>query len=248
MSRIPYRVDIAGGWFDQPWVSKIVPGAVLTVSIEPTYIFPERSGMATSTRKRAVRMWGDNIPDGDREELAKMLFCYDNFPGSEYISGSQDAIGITIPGLNKLNYNGEYWPEVIETAPSSTIQFIEENCRIVPSTCKPPNLQILNNLNLSPTLLQEFSLEVDRCWDAALCLDAKRFGRQVTAAFAKQMEVVPKTIEIINDLESYQNRYYGAKLTGSGGFIFVVSPEPIDGEIHVKVRPPLKSRIVYAAF
>ena len=32
--RVPYRLDIAGGWLDQPWVSKHYHGSVLTICIE----------------------------------------------------------------------------------------------------------------------------------------------------------------------------------------------------------------------
>jgi glycerol-3-phosphate cytidylyltransferase-like family protein len=51
---MPYRIDIAGTWIDQPYVSKYYPGSAITASIEPTIEFNERSGMATSTRKKAI--------------------------------------------------------------------------------------------------------------------------------------------------------------------------------------------------
>src|SRR3989344_9310024 len=54
---IPYRIDLAGGWLDQPFVSKKFPGPVLTISIEPTLEFNLRSGMATSTRNKAMKLW-----------------------------------------------------------------------------------------------------------------------------------------------------------------------------------------------
>ena len=47
---------------DQPFVSKHYPGAVITVSIEPTIEFNERSGMASSTRRQAVELWGNRLP------------------------------------------------------------------------------------------------------------------------------------------------------------------------------------------
>ena len=31
---LPYRIDVAGGWLDQPFVSKHYPGSVITISIE----------------------------------------------------------------------------------------------------------------------------------------------------------------------------------------------------------------------
>lgn len=60
--------------------------------------------MSTSTRKKAIELWKTDLPEGDLEKIAKVLFTYDNEPGREYVSGSQDAIGIVFPGLNKLNY------------------------------------------------------------------------------------------------------------------------------------------------
>jgi cytidyltransferase-like protein len=93
LGQMPYRIDLAGGWLDQPWVSKHYPGSVITISLEPTIEFNERSGMASSTRRSAIDIWGPRLPAGDYEKLAKILFCYDNPPGTEVISGSQDAIG-----------------------------------------------------------------------------------------------------------------------------------------------------------
>ena len=44
----------------------------------------------------------------------RILFCCDNPPGSAYVSGSQDAIGIVYPGLAKAHYDGDYWPQRID--------------------------------------------------------------------------------------------------------------------------------------
>jgi cytidyltransferase-like protein len=79
---IPFRIDLAGGWLDQPFVSKYHPGPVLTVSIEPSIQFNERSGMASSTRRKAIELWRSEIPHADAEQLAKMLFSYENPPGT----------------------------------------------------------------------------------------------------------------------------------------------------------------------
>ena len=107
MEQMPYRIDLAGGWLDQPFVSKHYPGPVITISLEPTIGFNERSGMASSTRRSAIDLWGPVLPVNNSEKLARILFCYDNPPGTDEISGSQDAIGIVFPGLNKANYAGE---------------------------------------------------------------------------------------------------------------------------------------------
>ncbi|HHE71292.1 MAG TPA: cytidyltransferase, partial [Chloroflexi bacterium] len=125
IDRMPYRIDLAGGWLDQPFVSRHYPGAVITISIEPTVAFNERSGMATSTRNKALEIWGHRLPADDPEKLAKILFCYDNPPGTKEISGSQDAIGIVMPGLNRSYYEGEYWPTRIDKVRDElTLQFV----------------------------------------------------------------------------------------------------------------------------
>ena len=33
LQQIPYRIDLAGGWLDQPYVSEHYPGSVITLSI-----------------------------------------------------------------------------------------------------------------------------------------------------------------------------------------------------------------------
>ena len=83
ITKMPFRIDLAGGWLDQPFVSRHYPGSVITISIEPTLQFNDRSGMASSTRRAAIDMWGPRMPAGDYEKLAKILFCYDNPPGTE---------------------------------------------------------------------------------------------------------------------------------------------------------------------
>lgn len=55
VSHLPYRIDIAGTWIDQPYVSQYGAGWAITASIEPTVEFMERGGMSTSTRNAAKR-------------------------------------------------------------------------------------------------------------------------------------------------------------------------------------------------
>ena len=101
---IPYRIDLAGGWLDQPYVSKYHSGAVITICIEPDFEFNDRSGMATSSRNKAIELWQTDIPEGNREKLARTLFCFENPPGTKYVSGSQDSLGIIMPGLNRFYF------------------------------------------------------------------------------------------------------------------------------------------------
>ncbi|MGB1287192.1 MAG: adenylyltransferase/cytidyltransferase family protein, partial [Aggregatilineales bacterium] len=148
---MPYRIDLAGGWLDQPFVSKLHPGSVITVSIEPTINFNERSGMATSTRNAAIELWGARLPVGDPQKLAQILFRYDNPPGSEMISGSQDSIGIVVPGVVKSHYAGEYWHAGIDIIRDEmTYQFIENALYLVPLDPRTASYNPLDNTNITP--------------------------------------------------------------------------------------------------
>ena len=48
---LPYRLCLAGGWMDQPFINTYEPGSLVTIQIEPRDDFINRAGLATSTRK-----------------------------------------------------------------------------------------------------------------------------------------------------------------------------------------------------
>ncbi|MBQ7526525.1 MAG: adenylyltransferase/cytidyltransferase family protein, partial [Bacteroidaceae bacterium] len=114
---IPTRLDLAGTWIDQPYVSCFSPGWALTISLVPDFEVRERCGLSTSTRKQIQRIWPVKLPDMDPEMLAKLVFCFENDPerSDGIISGAQDSIGICIPGLCRHYYNNRFWPERIES-------------------------------------------------------------------------------------------------------------------------------------
>lgn len=235
---MPYRADLVGGWLDQPWVSSYCNGSVVTISIEPGYEFPDRTGMATSTRKRAIKLWGNNVPFGDKEELAKILFCYDNYPGSSYVSGSQDSLGIVFPGINKLNYDGKYWPETIDSIlDEKIISWLEQNCKLIPMPPKSDDYDVLKNMNLKRSVIKELAKETELCWEAIMELNPVKLGKHVFGSFNKQVELFPSmmTQSIKDEMEKHKNKVYGMKVTGSGGFICVITPETIENEIKIRI-------------
>src|SRR5512135_3264102 len=81
IGNIPYRMALAGGWIDQPFASRInpePPGSMVVVGLEPTVRYMDRSGMATSTRRVAMRLWGDSLPAGDPAALVRELYEAEN--------------------------------------------------------------------------------------------------------------------------------------------------------------------------
>jgi cytidyltransferase-like protein len=240
---IPYRIDLAGGWLDQPFVSKFTTGPVLTISLEPTVDFNDRSGMATSTRRKAVELWKTDIPGGDREQLAKVLFTYDNPPGTEVISGSQDAIGIVLPGLNRLNYNGAYWPESIESClREDVLEFIERHLSLVTLGPRDGSYVVLSDTDISAPGAARLARSAEECWNAMLAKDIRAFGSSFTESFEAQVAMFPHMADasLRGVIERYRSSALGWKLSGAGGggYLILVAERRVPGTMGIKIRRP----------
>jgi cytidyltransferase-like protein len=241
INRMPYRIDLAGGWLDQPFVSRHHPGSVLTVSIEPTIEFNERSGMATSTRNAATDLWGTRLPVGDLEKTAKILFCYDNPPGTQEISGSQDAIGIVFPGLARAHYNGEYWPSRIERLyDEESILFVETSLYLMTLGPRHADFDVLTNTRINRDRAKALADAADDCWQAILKRDITAFGDAFRRSFEAQIDMFPNMVDqsILDLIEKYRNQALGWKLSGAGGggYLILVSQDPIPNTIRVVAR------------
>jgi cytidyltransferase-like protein len=238
---MPYRIDLAGGWLDQPYVGKYAHGPVLTISIEPTVEFNERSGMATSTRRKAIELWHTDIPSGNREKLSKILFSYENPPGTKIIAGSQDSIGIIMPGLNKLDYDGNYWPtKIISVDEESTLTWIEGHLYLITLGPRENSFDVLENTNINKPNAKKLQRAAEDCWGAILKKDVKKFGQAFRESFEAQIKMFPNMIfdgipQIINN---YKDKAYGWKLSGAGGggYLIFVAEKSIKGAMQIKIR------------
>ncbi|MBK7213086.1 MAG: adenylyltransferase/cytidyltransferase family protein [Bacteroidales bacterium] len=238
---IPFRIDLAGGWLDQPFVSKYHPGPVLTVSIEPSIQFNERSGMASSTRRKAIELWRSEIPHADAEQLAKMLFSYENPPGTKEVAGSQDSLGIVLPGLNKLEYNGNYWPEKIQSVyDEGILTWIEKSLYLVTLGPRISSYSVLSNTKITAEGAAALSQAAQDCWSAILKKDIRAFGESFRKSFEAQVNMFPNMVDedIMNTLKAYQDKAWGWKLSGAGGggYLILVSHEPIEGAMQIRIR------------
>jgi len=238
---IPFRIDLAGGWLDQPFVSEFYPGPVLTISIEPTIEFNERSGMSSSTRRKAIELWRNEIPHGDAEQLARMLFSFENPPGTKEVAGSQDSLGIVLPGLNKLDYDGRYWPEKITSIhDESTLTWIENSLNLVTLGPRVSSYSVIANTKIDMESAKSLSEAAEDCWKAILKKDIQAFGDAFRRSFDAQVTMFPNMVdeEIIQTIEQYKDRAWGWKLSGAGGggYLIMVSHEPIEGAMQIKIR------------
>ncbi len=239
--RIPFRIDLAGGWLDQPFVSKFYPGPVITISIEPTIEFNDRSGMSSSTRRKAIELWKTDIPHQDPDKLAKMLFSFENPPGTTMVSGSQDSLGIIYPGLNRHDYDGKYWPLRTESVlDEGILTWIEKHLHLVTLGPRTKDYNVLENTHIDEAGARNLAEATYACWDAILRKDLKAFGDAFRKSFEAQLVMFPNMADedIYEVIEQYRDKAYGWKLSGAGGggYLILISADPVPGTMQIKIR------------
>jgi cytidyltransferase-like protein len=239
--KFPYRVCLAGGWMDQPWVSEIHPGSVVVAQVWPTIEFNDRSGMATSSRKVGIELWGDQLPSGDPIRNAQLLFGAENPPGSGYISGSQDQIGLLVPGISRLDYNGSFWPEKIEnTTDPETCEWLSEVLNFAPLTPRPEGYNPIKQKNLESLIIKRLGESGKACYDAILKKDVSQLGEAMKETFLCWKKILPHTVPdwVMKEMEeNYFPKYSGAITSGSGGgYVVFPSEEEMDGALKIKIR------------
>ena len=224
VSQLPTRLDLAGTWIDQPYVSCHAPGWALTISLEPTFEIRERCGLSTSTRNTIKRVWPYRLPDMDPEMLARLVFCLENDPerSDGIVSGAQDAIGICVPGLARHYYNGSYWPEKIEyTSDAALLGWLEDHLCMIAMFPRRPGCSVVEGKDITPVKVRALAAAADRCWDAIQRMDLAAFASAYKASFDAQVAMFPAMIQ--PGVQDYIDRY-GAmdgvlawKMPGAGG-------------------------------
>ena len=222
--QLPTRLDLAGTWIDQPYVSCHAPGWALTISLEPTFEIRERCGLSTSTRNTIKRVWPYQLPNMDPEMLARLVFCLENDPerSDGIVSGAQDAIGICVPGLARHYYNGSYWPEKIEyTQDPTLLGWLEDHLCMMPMFPRRPGCSVVEGKDITPAKVRALAAAADRCWAAIQQMDLEGFANAYKASFDAQVVMFPAMIQ--PGVQDYIDRYSAMpgvmawKMPGAGG-------------------------------
>ena len=220
--QLPTRLDLAGTWIDQPYVSSFHPGWAITISLEPSFEIRERCGLSTSTRNLIKRIWPYQLPNMDPETLARLVFCFENHPEREdgIISGAQDSIGICIPGLCRHYYDNHFWPEKIETCEDEKIlSWLENHLCMIPMDPRRPGCSVVEGKDINEPKVKALASAASRCWDAIMDMDLDAFASAYAASFDAQVAMFPAMIQ--GCVQSYIDKY-GAmvlawKMPGAGG-------------------------------
>ena len=224
IGQLPTRLDLAGTWIDQPYVSCHAPGWALTISLEPTFEIRERCGLSTSTRNTIKRVWPYQLPDMDPEMLARLVFCLENDPerSDGIVSGAQDAIGICVPGLARHYYNGNYWPEKIEyTQDPALLGWLEDHLCMIPMFPRRPGCSVVEGKDITPEKVRALANAASQCWEAIQQMNLDDFAAAYKASFEAQVAMFPAMIQ--PGVQDYIDRYsvmdgvLAWKMPGAGG-------------------------------
>lgn len=246
---IPNRMALAGGWIDQPFVSRhnpSPPGSMVVVSLQPTFRVMDRSGMATSTRKIALELWGGRLPDRDPAALVRELYAAENSGKSEP-SGSQDMIGLIYPGVSRLDYHCDHeagvFPIRIESNNDPEVaRWLERVIKMVPVAPRAEQYDPLAIRNLDPGWIARLGQSGKDCFRAIVSRDAAALGASMNECMRCWAALLPNVarhpaVDLLEILRFYQARYAGAMYSGcGGGYLYVDSEEPVPGSIAISVR------------
>ncbi|HVP19766.1 MAG TPA: hypothetical protein VMU36_12275 [Spirochaetia bacterium] len=248
---MPYRMAFAGGWIDQPFVSRLnpePPGSMVTVALEPTFRWMDRCGMGTSTRSVALRHWGGRMPKGDPWQLVRELYEAEN-QGKVQPSGSQDMVGLLYPGVCRLDYDasveGGVFPSAVETCIQPAVaRWLEGTIKVLPVAPRPAGYEPLARQNLDPAWIARLGKSGRACWDAILAMDASGLGESMNECMRCWAALLPdvvrppaSAVDLMALLGYYQERSHGAMYSGcGGGYFYVVSDAPVPGSFPVHVR------------
>jgi len=251
VGKIPYRLALAGGWIDQPFVSRhnpTPPGSMVVVNVEPTFRFMDRSGICGSTREVALRIWKGRLPGRNPAELVRELYEAEN-RSKRNPSGSQDMIGLIYPGINRLDYDfavhGSVFPGHIESLNDQRVaRWLEKVLHILPVAPRPSGYTPLGEKNLNPKWIARLGQTGKDCFAAIHRMDAAALGASLNECMKCWEAILPGTVrhhtlkmDLVGLLKFYQAQYPGAMYSGcGGGYLLVVAERPVPGAFHVNIR------------
>jgi glycerol-3-phosphate cytidylyltransferase-like family protein len=262
VTQLPTRLDLAGTWIDQPYVSCYAPGWAITISLEPTFEIRTRCGLSTSTRNMIKKIWPYQLPNMDPEMLAKLVFCFENDPerSDGLISGAQDAIGICVPGLARHWYDAHFWPEKIETCKDEKIlSWLEGHLCMIPMFPRQPGCSVVEAKAISKDRVEALTKAASDCWDAIMAMDIDSFAAAYRASFDAQVAMFPGMVnpfcpqpidvdpQFLPSVQAYIEKYsampgvlaWKMPGAGGGGYLALVCKSKTyfpEGAIELKIR------------
>lgn len=251
IGRIPYRLALAGGWIDQPFLSRLhpdPPGSMVVVGLEPQFRFMDRCGLATSTRKAALRLWNGRLPEGDPDALMRQLYRAEN-KGQVEPSGSQDMAGLIYPGISRLDYDPRHedglFPVRVESLQDSgAAAWLESVISLLPVNQRPAGYDPLAVRHLDGNWIRRLGDSGRACFEAIANRDLRRLGESLNETMRCWEFLLPHVVrppaldlDLMALWQAYREGHPGAMFSGcGGGYLIIAAAENIPGSFRIKVR------------
>jgi hypothetical protein len=157
--------------------------------------------------------------------------------------------GLIIPGISRLDYDftceGGCFPAHIETSSDPAVaRWVEKVVHLLPIAPRPENYSPLDKKNLAEKWIRRLGQSGKDCYAAIMAKDARALGACMNECMRCWEAILPGTVrhpairvDLMGILHHYQSRYAGAMYSGcGGGYLYVVSEEPVPGSLRVQVR------------
>lgn len=225
---IPWRFCFAGGWMDLKWCNELYPGCAITINFKyDPKICKDQCGLATSSRKHAIKLWNGKVPNYlSSEATAEYLWGAENFDAfgnqkKPYIGGSQDQCGLFFPGVSKLCYNGAHWPKHVinlndpsDPKQAEVFKWLESVLYIVeiPFVSRPEDYssQKINHLkdpnvahDKKVAMVKSLSDASESAWNAICAMDIDALGKALSATMDAWGVMLPYTTDPYQAMEGY---------------------------------------------
>jgi hypothetical protein len=180
--------------------------------------------------------------------MVRELYAAENQNRSEP-SGSQDMAGLIYPGINRLDYDFAYsegyFPAHIESNTNpETAAWLESVIHILAVAPRPAGYSPFGQENLDPTWVQRLGQSGQDCFSAICRHDTTGLGESMNECMRCWETILPNTVhhtsltvDLMELLFFYQERYPGAMYSGcGGGYLYVISEEYIPGSFKARIR------------
>ena len=140
-----------------------------------------------------------------------------------------------------LHYNGEYWPDSIESClDEGTLAWIEERLYFMPLSPRISGYDVLADTHINPANAKALAEATDAVWEAIMKKDILDFGKQFCKSFEAQTAMLPNMLndEVLKTIKENKASVLGWKLSGAGGggYLVFVSENEIPETLKIRIR------------
>jgi hypothetical protein len=158
-------------------------------------------------------------------------------------------VGLIYPGVCRLDYDASvedgYFPAHVACNKDPEVaRWLERVVHMVPVAQRPDGYSPLGEKNLDADWVRRLGRSGKDCFDAIVGMDTAALGVSMNECMLCWEAILPHvvrhpalTVDLMAILGHYQSNYPGAMYSGcGGGYLYVVSEDPVPGAFKVTVR------------